>query len=185
MKELLEKARSYRRFYEAERISYETLKELVNAARLSPSAANLQRLRFVLINDEPTCDALRSMLSFAGYLKDWDGPVKGECPSAYIVIMTEKAPEVNLAIDIGIAAEAMILTATSMGLGGCMFRSFSREGLAELLAREGLYPELVIALGVPRETVLVKDMEGDDLRYYRDEHDRHIVPKRTVDELIV
>ncbi len=40
--ELILRNRSYRRFYQQESVSMQTLRELVNLARLSPSAANRQ-----------------------------------------------------------------------------------------------------------------------------------------------
>ena len=42
-----------------------------------------------------------------------------------------------------------------------------------------------MAFGYPAETVIIEDMKDGDVKYYRDEEDRHIVPKRTLDELII
>ena len=187
IKELIEKNRSYRRFHADRTVDRETLISLVDSARISSSAGNLQRIRFAVFNSEDNNKALFESLVFAAYLKGtWGGPAPKERPSAYIVLLTEKKPDVNLAIDIGIAAEAILLTATEVGLGGCIFRSFSSENIERLVDFKGYSPELVIALGYPSERVVLTDVGSDgSIKYYRDKEDVHVVPKRSLDELIV
>ena len=51
IKELVRKNRSYRRFYQKDEVKFEVLKELVDLARLSAAAANLQPLKYVLSNE--------------------------------------------------------------------------------------------------------------------------------------
>ncbi|MFC1511546.1 nitroreductase family protein, partial [Candidatus Margulisiibacteriota bacterium] len=86
-KDLILRNRSYRRFFENEKISLETLRELVDLARLSPSAANLQPLKYILSADPAKNAKIFPHLSWAGYIKDWGGPKEGERPSAYIIII--------------------------------------------------------------------------------------------------
>ena len=76
LENLIKGNRSYRRFYQDEAIPAETLKWLVNLARLSASAANLQPLKYLLANEPKRNDAIFSCLAWAGYLKDWPGPGK-------------------------------------------------------------------------------------------------------------
>ena len=52
LKDLVLKNRSYRRFYQNEYISYETLKELIDLARNTAASVNFQVLKYKLINDE-------------------------------------------------------------------------------------------------------------------------------------
>ena len=85
--ELIRANRSFRRFVEAAPVSPEALRGLVNLARLSASAANLQPLKYVLSNEAENNAAIFSCLAWAGYLKDWPGPAEGERPAAYIVIL--------------------------------------------------------------------------------------------------
>ena len=54
--DLIKRNRSYRRFDESKRISREELLEMVNAARLSSSARNLQPLRYRLVYEKEECD---------------------------------------------------------------------------------------------------------------------------------
>ena len=186
---LIRDARSVRRYNEAKKVSVEELENIAAAARIVPSTANMQRLRLVLINDD-RCKRVFDELSFARALKPkWDGPAEGERPSAYIIIMTDKELDTNLAIDIGIAAEAMMLAAKENGLGCCMFRSFNVDRLSEILGKEPYGPVRVMSFGEPAESVIIKDVEKrentDDLRYYRDGEDRHCVPKISLDTFII
>ena len=184
--ELILKTRSYRRFDKERKITTSELTEMVNGARLSGSAANRQRIRFVLVNDKDTCDAIFGNVAFAGYLKDWSGPSESERPTAYIVMMCKESEiDTSLAIDMGIAAEAILLTATEMGLGGCMIRSFKKSETEAILKRDGYNAAFVIALGAPTERVYITDVVDGDIKYYRDENDDHAVPKLSLDELII
>ena len=183
--ELIKKCRSFRRFDEKRRISEDELRSYVESARYTPSAANLQRLRFALFTDKASCDAIFGGLRFAAYLKDWQGPAPGERPAAYVVITSDKELDVNLAIDLGIVSEAILLTASEAGVGGCIFRSYSSETVLPLISTEGQVICEVIALGYPAEEVVISDLKDGDIKYYRDAEDRHVVPKRSLDELII
>ena len=181
---LIEKCRSYRRFEENKKISRDTLVSFVSSARVTASGANLQKLRYSLYTDEKSCEKIFSTLKFAGYLKDWDGPARGERPVGYIVISSDSELNLLTAIDLGIVSEAITLTAAEQGIGSCMFRSYGKEDITSLIG-EGNYPHMVIAFGYPAETVLLSEAKDGDIKYYRDEDDRHIVPKLSLRELII
>ncbi len=183
--DLILKNRSYRRFDEGHHLTKEDLLPLIDAACLSPSAGNLQRIRYAVVTEKKLCDALFEKLAFAAYLKDWAGPEEGERPAAYLVLFTEKAPDATLGIDIGIASEAILLSAVERGLGGCVIRSFGKEATDALFSVPGWHPELVIALGVPRECVRLTEVKDGDIRYYRLPDGTHMVPKRSLDEVLI
>ena len=183
--DLQKKCRSYRRFDVTKRISRDELVSFVECARLTPSAGNLQRLRYKLVTDEKTCDEIFDTLKFAAYLKDWSGPAECERPAAYIIIASMAEADVNLSIDIGICAEAIALSAAEQGIGYCMFRSFSKEKVSAIALPEGIKPHLVMAFGYPSETVLLSDAENGDIKYFRDHEDRHITPKLPLDTLLL
>lgn len=184
--QLIKKTRSFRRF-DAKRVVTETeLREMIESARCSGSAANRQRIRFVLINKKEDCDFLFGNVAFAGYLKEWAGPTESERPTAYIVMMCkEQNIDTSLAIDMGIAAQSILLTATELGLGGCMIRSFKKTEIDSYLKREGYNSAFVIALGKPCERVYLTDVLDGDIKYFRDENDDHAVPKFSLGELII
>lgn len=182
---LIESNRSFRRFDGAYSIPRDTFSALANAVRLSSSAGNLQRIRLLFVSSLEECESVFDTLSFAAYLKDWDGPDVEQRPSGYAVILTEKEPDGLLFVDIGIAAQSMLLTAREFGLGGCIFGSFSKEKLVSVLDLKGYVPALVIALGVPAETVRITDVKNGDIKYYRDEGGVHVVPKRDVKDIVI
>jgi len=187
LEDLIRKNRSYRRFYQEVSIELETLRELVNLARLSASSANKQPLKYIL-----SCDPQRNALIFphlawAGYLKDWPGPSEGERPSAYIIILGDTEISRSFDCDHGIAAQSILLGATEKGLGGCIIGSINRKGLREALNIPSRYEILlVLALGKPKERVVIETVGPDgDIKYWRDENGVHHVPKRPLDEIII
>jgi len=120
IRDLVRKNRSYRRFYQEVAIELQTLRELVDLARLSASAANIQPLKYIL-SCEPQKNALIfPHLAWAGYLKDWTGPCEGERPAAYIIILGDTQISQSFGCDHGIAAQSILLGATEKGLGGCI-----------------------------------------------------------------
>ncbi|WP_018125443.1 nitroreductase family protein [Desulfovibrio oxyclinae] len=184
--QLVAGSRTYRRFREDERIAPETLRSLVRAASLTPSAGNLQPLRYVLVGSKRLCDRVFDSLGWAAYLESWPGPAEGQRPAAYIVICSPKgrgAPK----IDVGIAAQTVMLAAHSAGLGGCMIGSFDAKRVARILEMEDEHdPLLVLALGVPDEKVVMEPLpNGGDVRYWRDSEGVHHVPKRAPEDLVI
>jgi len=187
LKDLVRKNRSYRRFYQDAPVSLDTLRELVDLARLSASGANRQPLKYILCADPDTNARVFSSLAWAGYLTDWPGPVEGERPAAYIVILCDKEIAGSAGVDHGIAAQSIMLGATEKGLGGCIIASINKEALRETLDIPPRYDILLaLALGKPKEQVVIESVGPDgDIKYYRDAGGVHHVPKRALEELIV
>jgi nitroreductase len=185
--ELIKRNRSYRRFHQNERISIDTLKELVNLARLSPTEANFQELKYILSNDADKNSAVFSCLKWAGFLTEWDGPAEGERPAAYIIILKDTTIMQRTGLDHGIAAQSILLGATEKGLGGCMLQSIDKDTLREVFDIDHTFEILlVIALGKPCEEILIDEIDkGESTKYWRDEKGRHHVPKRKLDDIIV
>ena len=187
LKDLILKNRSYRRFHQSERVSLETLRDLVDLARLSGSGANLQALKFVLTYTPEQAADVFPHLAWAGYLTDWDGPEEGERPAAYVMIVHDTTLSASPGCDHGIAAQSILLGAAEKGLGGCMIGSINRDGLRKALNLPEQYDiVLVIALGKPLEQVVI-DPVGEDgsIKYWRDENGVHHVPKRALDQLVL
>jgi nitroreductase len=187
LKELVLKNRSYRRFRQEESIERQTLRELVDLARCSASGANHQPLKYILACEQEKNALIFPQLGWAAYLKDWPGPVEGERPSAYIILLGDKHIKESFGIDHGIAAQSILFGATERGLGGCIIATIRKEGLRQLLNIPEHYEILlVLALGVPKEIVQLEEVGADgDIKYWRDEQGTHHVPKRSLDEIIL
>jgi len=187
IRELIIKNRSYRRFVPAGKLDEQLLRELVDLARLSGSAANRQPLKYIL-SWQPERNALIfEHLAWAGYLEDWPGPAQGERPTGYIVVLGDTRISKKIDCDHGIACQSILLGAVERGFGGCMVGSINREGLRKALNIPTEYDILlVVALGRPSEEVVI-DEAGDenDIKYRRDENDVHHVPKRKLEEVIL
>ncbi len=177
--DLIKKNRSFRRFYQDHVLDRETLTGLVDLARLSASAANLQPLRYVLSVDSQKNSQIFSCLAWAAYLKDWKGPKEGERPSGYIIILSDSEKTNDfVGYDCGIASQSILLGAREKGLAGCMIASINRQQLQSLLNIDLRFKILlVIAIGKPKEEVVIESVGSDDnIRYWRDESRR---PPRT------
>ena len=187
IKDLVKKNRSYRRFYQEVPITFEILKELVDLARLSASGMNAQPLKYIVSCELEKNALVFKHLGWAAYLKDWHGPSEGERPSGYIIILGDTEVSRNFYCDHGIAAQSILLGATEKGLGGCMIATIKKE---ELRKSFGISPRyeilLVIALGKPKETVVIEAVgPSGDTKYWRDSQRVHHVPKRTLDDIII
>lgn len=187
IRELVEKNRSYRRFDASKPITEQQLKSFIDLARLSSSGQNRQYLKYYISFQEETNDIIFSYLKWAAALKDWDGPQKQERPSAYIIMLRDKEIFDKMFVDEGIAAQSILLGAVAAGFGGCMLMNVDRAALMKELGLEERYAiSMVIALGVPAETVVLEQMPQDgNVNYWRDENEVHHVPKRSLEELIV
>ncbi len=187
IKDLIKKNRTYRRFYEDFEIERNILEDLVDLARLSASASNKQPLKYILSCEKNKNEIIFNTLAWAGYLKDWPGPIEGEKPSAYIIMLNDTEITNNYWCDPGIAAQSILLGATEKGFGGCIFASVKRNELRSALKIDERYEILyVLAIGKPKEQVVLETVgpEGD-IKYWRDNQGVHHVPKRTLEEIII
>jgi nitroreductase len=187
LKDLVRKNRSYRRFHQKVAIELDTLRELVDLGRLSASGMNRQPLKYILSSDPERNAQIFPDLGWAAHLKDWPGPIEGERPAAYILILGDQEIHPTAGCDHCIAAQSIMLGASEKGLGGCMIRSIHGEQLREALQIPERYAILlVLALGKPKEAVVIDPVGSDgDTRYWRDDQGVHHVPKRSLDEIII
>lgn len=187
LKDLILKNRSYRRFYNEQKISKQTLVDLVDLARLTPSAKNQQPLKYFLVHDENECAKVFPNLVWAAFLPDWKGPVEDERPSAYIIMLFDGSLNFSRYDDAGIAAQSILLGATEKGLGGCIIAAIQKEKLAIAMnLPDNLEIFYVLALGKPKEHVVIDDIDKDvNTKYWRDENQVHHVPKRKLEDVIL
>ena len=178
---LLRRNRSYRGF--SGTVSEAQLRELVGVVPLVASGMNRQALRFRLVSGADAA-LVHPLVKLGAALPEEQLPHPGMEPSAYIVVCSSVPEDKVVDIDLGIAAQSMLLKATEMGLGGIFILNFRREALKEALGLP-LEPVAVIGLGKPAETIfLVPGASPDALSYYRKDG-VHYVPKLSVDQLII
>ncbi|MCP4177909.1 MAG: nitroreductase [bacterium] len=186
LSDLIKKCRSYRRFSQEKRIDKKTMLNLVDLARLSASGQNKQALKFIIIDNEEENNQVFPCLKWAGALKDWDGPDVNERPTGYIIIIGDKTIKQSFGVDHGIAAQSIMLGATETGFGGCMIGSILKAELNNFLSLNHDYEILlVLALGVPAETVIIEEVKDNKIDYWRDKNSIHHVPKRPLSEIII
>ncbi len=179
--------RSYRGFVEGYPVTREDLFALVGLARLTPSAGNIQPLKYFLSCQQQTMELIYPLLRWS------DGEhgkreEKGK-PSAYICMFVDVnlVPTMSAAyVDAGIAAQTILLGACEKGLGGCIVTGFDRARLKRaLMITIGAYePLMVIALGKPYEDITLEE-SGYETGCYRDEEGIRHVPKRQLTDIII
>jgi len=127
------------------------LERILEAASHAPSAGNRRLQRFVAVEDAATLRVLRMV-----------APGMLQRPTAAIVIFVDVGAAVEygfapgsrgLYIDVGTAAQTMLLAAHALGLGSGPVTSFSRAAVGAVLnAPPDWSPEMVICLGHPAPT---------------------------------
>ncbi len=188
--ELMKQTRSTRRFQQDRIIEIDKLETLTEAASLCPSAMNKQPMKYILSNKEPSNKLIFDCLIWAPYIKEWAGPIQGQRPAAYLVMMLDTHLIKKADLDAGIQAQSIMLCARSMGIAGCIMEKVDFKRLAkELEIPEEYEIQLVLALGYPdekivREGIVSDEAGGHDIRFYHGTDGTHHVPKRLPEELI-
>ena len=147
--ELIKTRRSIRAFTD-EPVPDEVLRQLVEAACWAPTASNMQSWQFVAVRDR---DNMRKLKRFS--------PGLFVLPSALIVICVDKdrasakgggmARDLLSLCEVSMAAQNIMLTAHSFGLGTCVIRSFDQEAFRVLLELPpNIVPELLVTVGYPK-----------------------------------
>ncbi len=129
LKDLLEKNRSFRRFYQDVKIPRKELEEIVGLVRWCPSGRNAQPLRYAIIDTEEECARIFPFLAWAGYLTDWAGPEEGERPAAYLVQLLDTRVVESCLCDDGIQVQTIMLGVAEKGYGGCIIKALDRKSV--------------------------------------------------------
>jgi nitroreductase len=182
--DLILSRRSIRQF-EPRPIERQILEKIVSAAGLAPSAANLQPLEFIVVDDETLKNELFRCLKWAAYIAPLGNPEPGHEPQAYVVtLVNTQVREKGHEYDVGAAMENMILTALGEGVGSCWLISVDRPRVIELFnIHEPYKVDCVLALGYPAERPQVEELK-DSCRYWKDPDGRFHVPKRNFERIV-
>jgi len=182
--DLIVSRRTIRQF-EPRPIDRKILEKIANAGRLAPSAANMQPLEFVVVDEEGVRKEIFSCLKWAAYIAPQGNPRPGHEPQAYAVVLVNSEIRKNMyEYDVGAAVENMILTALGEGLASCWLISIDKLKVAALLNIPARYKvDSALALGYPGQESKVEELT-DSSRYWQDADLTFHVPKRKLESII-
>jgi nitroreductase len=181
---LIIKRRSVRLFKQKE-VSESIIRKVINAARVAPSAANLQFLEYLVVTDSNLRDKIFPNTRWAGYVRPRRTPTPGKTPTLYIVILInkEKTKKPDLR-DVGAAAQNILLSLVSFGLGACWLASIDRRAIRKILDIPSKYKiDSVIAAGFAAESPRL-ETDSRNIKYWLDKKGRFHVPKRRLADII-
>lgn len=177
--DLILKRRTIRRFM-PKAIPRDVIVGSINAARLAPSAMNLQPLEFILVTEQEMIMSIFNCTNWAGYAKE-GGPKEGEEPGAFIVIISNHSISRSPEMDVGLAAENIMLYALSSGVASCPIVAMDKDRVRQALGIPQSHSiEMAIALGYPKQES-VEDVFKDTTKYWVDGDGVLHVPKRNLE----
>jgi len=128
-------------------VEEEKLRRVLEAARLAPSARNMQEWRFVVVRDKATREKLVDAAKGQKFV--------GEAPVVIaacgtITDYTMTCGQLTYPIDLAIAVDHMTLQAVEEGLGTCWVGAFHEEKAKEVLGiPKGVRVVALLPLGYP------------------------------------
>ena len=174
--ELLTKNRSTRGYKKAYKVSRQELERIASVCSRIPSARNQQVLRMRLVTHDSGAAQVLPLVKMGAALPELHLPFPGTEPEAFIVVCSTVAENPMVDIDLGIAAQSMLLKAVEMGLNGLIIAAFNRAKLQEALSLP--YPPLlVLAIGKGDERIELKPIGEEESHAYYREGGVHYVPK--------
>jgi len=185
IEEAIYKRRTIRRFNQKS-VPIETLKKLVDFARVAPSGSNVQGIEYTIVHAPEMRDQLFSLVRWAsGLPRSERTPEEGRRPTAYIIVLLNtEIKKSYYEFDIGAAVENILLGAVKYGLGACWMGSINAKKIRELFEIPEFYEIThVISLGFPDEESIMEPYK-DSFTYWKDESGDMHVPKRSLEDVI-
>lgn len=173
------------RLFKQRKVPLAAIKQAINAGRLAPSAANLQFLEYLVITQPTLLEKVFPHTAWAGYLHPRRVPPQGFRPKTYIIILANKGKSKQLDLrDVGAAAENIILSLLSQGVGSCWIGALNKEALRKALKVPSKYKiDSLIACGYPAEEPKL-EADSKKVKYWLDKKGRLHVPKRPLREIV-
>lgn len=183
--EALLKRRTIRKFTQ-EKIAKKDLMDLIEYARFAAYPANLQPLKFAVIDNDADVARIFPLTKWAGYMPETGTPKDGERPTAYIAVLGDKSIKSSFEVEAGAAVTSMMLGAWEKGIASCWLGSVERKKFMEefKLSEEHYSLVYVLALGYPAQESKACEM-SDSVKYFEDENNVLNVPKRSFDEILI
>jgi nitroreductase len=177
--------RTVRRFSQ-QPVPADKIKQLIDAGRVASCGGNMQRLRYIVVQDDKELlNNVFDTTAWGGFVQPKRNPVPGEtAPTAFLVLTCKPEDATGAAIDAGAAIENIQLMAYALGLGCCWIGAYKHERVDSLLELDGMQSVFLVALGYPAESPVMEDIGIDDpAPYYLDADDVLHVPKYSVEAI--
>jgi nitroreductase len=150
--EAIKRRRSVRE-YKDKPIPTEKLERVLNAARLAPSAHNMQDWKFVVVKDKKTRGELAKAANYQFFV--------GEAPVVIAGVAIEPKHVLSSGIpswiDVVIAMDHLSLVATEEGLGTCWIGAFDQAKAKEVLKIPDRYKIIeLMPLGYPIQPLEIR-----------------------------
>lgn len=185
LKTLIQESRTTRRFKKDAVVTNEDLREILDLARITSSAKNMQPIKYILVTKKEDVLKLVQTAAWAAHLKEWDQS-ENERPSAFIIMLNDRMIDGFPMFDAGASFTAISLAAKSKGLATCPMASIDKDLCKKLFViPDNLDVMIGIALGVSKEKIKLVDTDKWDTNYYRLEDETHCVPKRSLNQIIM
>lgn len=182
----LRNRRSVRKFSQ-EDIEYTDIIKMIDCARMSPCAANMQSLKYMIINNDEKRNEIFPFIKYAGYIPDWN-PQLNESPTAFIAVLNDTKIRPTNALsecDCGIAMMSISLVAFEMGIGSCILGSIDKNKIKEILKISTDYDIMyLIGLGYPKQSNFSCETKND-IKYVMDDEENFRVSKRKLEDILI
>lgn len=183
LKQLLLKNRSHRGYDNSYEVRADQLRRIIEVNCTTPSAMNQQVLRFrPVLTDEAS--KVLPHIRLGGALPELNLPLAGSEPRAFIVICSTAAEGRYVDIDLGIAAQSMLLQAVEIGLNGICIAAFDKSAIREALSLQ-YEPLLILAIGKGADRIELTDISPTESHAYYRREGIHYVPKLRLEDLII
>lgn len=180
---LLLRNRSHRAYDNSFQVREDQLRRIIDVNRLIPSARNQQVLRFRMVLDNEA-DKVLPHIKMGAALPELHLPEKGSEPRAFIIICSTVEESRFVDIDLGIAAQSMLLQAVEIGLNGICIAAFDKQKIREELQLP-FEPLLILAIGRGKDNIQLSEISANESHNYYRKEGVHYVPKLTIEELII
>lgn len=183
MMKFLQERRCYRRF-KPQPVAEDAITDMMEAARIASCAANICKLRYVVVKTPEAVAECFPHLRWAGYLPPELGyPKDGEKPTLLIAVIQVK-PGGQADTDSGLAIANIMDAGWAKGVGGCIMAAIDREALAPILGmKEGEKLHTMLAMGYPSHKSAIVEMVDGNVKYYLDEEGNYCVPKPALKDI--
>jgi len=185
IKKIIYERRTIRKF-KIQTINTSDLVELIDFARMAPSASNIQSLKYIIVNNQEKVIEVFKNTKWAGYLKGDGSPTIEQRPRAFIIVLNDMIiKKEGYELDAGASIENILLGAQSKKIGTAWLGAINKVNIKSILEISNQYKIIAaIALGYADYKTKIEDVKND-IKYYLDKEDILHIPKRKISEVIL